>query len=520
MQSATSTGTRAEKELEILYHISQAMAHQHGISELLDTVLDILESEMGLSRGTLTLRRADSDTFDIQASSGLSAKESQRGSYKLGEGITGAVAKSGQPALVPDISQNPDFLDRTRARKAEKLAFICVPIVHQSRIIGTFSIDRPPAPEEDLRQDLNFLTLVADLLAEAVSRIREENEERDSLLAENLKLKQELGDRYRPSNIIGNGHGMRAIYDQIAQVADSTATVLIRGASGTGKELVARSIHFNSSRRNNAFICVNCAALPENLIESELFGHEKGAFTGAMQQRQGRFELANGGTIFLDEIGDISIAVQVRLLRVLQERSFERVGGAKPINVNVRVITATSIDLEKAIAENRFREDLYYRLNVFPIMLPRLRDRRSDIILLADHFVQKYNKSYSKNVKRISSAAINMMMAYHWPGNVRELENCIERAVLTSTDNVIHAYSLPPSLQTGDQTKTGLIPMEGASLKDMVNAYERELLVDALKKHRGSAASAARFLQTTPRILNYRINQLGIDRSRYRRHEA
>ena len=520
MEKTALTRSRAEKELEILYRISQAMAHQHGIADLLDNVLDILENEMGLSRGTLTLRRADSDIFEIEASRGLSAKERQRGSYKLGDGITGAVAESGQPALVPDISQNANFLDRTRTRQAEKLAFICVPIVHQSRIIGTFSIDRPPAPEEDLQQDLNFLQLVSDLLAEAVSRIRAENEERDSLVAENLKLKQELGDRYRPSNIIGNCHSMRAIYDQIAQVSDSPATVLIRGASGTGKELVARAIHFNSPRRNNAFVCVNCAALPEHLIESELFGHEKGAFTGAMQQRQGRFELANGGTIFLDEIGDISTAVQVRLLRVLQERSFERVGGSNPIAVNVRVITATSVDLEKAIAENRFREDLYYRLNVFPIMLPRLRDRRSDIILLADHFVQKYNESYGKNIRRISSAAINMMMAYHWPGNVRELENCIERAVLTSIDNVIHAYSLPPSLQTEEQTKTGLIPTKGASLKDMVNAYEREILVDALKKHRGSAAAAARFLQTTPRILNYRINQLGIDRSRYKRAEA
>jgi Nif-specific regulatory protein len=226
--------------------------------------------------------------------------------------------------------------------------------------------------------------------------------------------------------------------------------------------------------------------------------------------------MANGGTIFLDEIGDISISVQVKLLRVLQERTFERVGGTHPINVNVRVIAATSVDLEKAIEEKRFREDLYYRLNIFPIILPRLRDRRSDIILLADHFVNKYNKSYGKSIKRISSAAINMMMAYHWPGNVRELENCIERSVLTSSDNVIHAYSLPPSLQTESQTQTGLIPVEGASLKDMVNSYEREVIVDALKKHRGSAAAAARHLQTTPRILNYRISQLGVDRKRYR----
>jgi len=508
--------SRAKQELEILYQISQAMAHQHDITDLLDTVLDILENEFGLSRGTLTLRRPDSDIFDIEASRGLSSQEQQLGSYKLGEGITGAVAKSGKPELVSDISKNKNFLNRTQTRTTAKTAFLCVPIIHQNIAVGTISIDRETAPEKELQEDLNFIKLVADLLAEGVFRIRTEIEERDSLIEENRKLKQELGDRYRPSNIIGNCNAMRAVYDQIAQVADSTATVLIRGATGTGKELVAHSIHFNSQRRNNAMICVNCAALPENLIESELFGHEKGAFTGAAQKHRGRFELANGGTIFLDEIGDISISVQVRLLRVLQERTFERVGGTQPIKVNVRVIAATSVDLEKAIAENKFREDLYYRLNIFPIIMPRLRDRRSDIILLADYFVNKYNKAYGKNIKRISSAAINMMMAYHWPGNVRELENCIERTVLTSSDDVVHAYSLPPSLQTVDQTRTSIIPVEGASLKDMVNSYEREVLIDSLKKHKGSAAAVARNLRTTPRILNYRIKHLGIDRSRYR----
>jgi len=512
----TRNKSRSKQELEILYQISQAMSHQHGITDLLDTVLDILENELGLSRGTLTMRRADSDIFDIEASRGLSERERRRGSYKLGDGITGMVAQSGKPELVPDISKNLNFLNRTKTRTTGKTAFLCVPIIHRKSVIGTISIDRPTAAVEELQEDLNFINLVADLLAEGVSRIREDIEERQSLEAENRKLRQELGDRYRPSNIIGNCNGMRAVYDQIAQVSDSTATVLIRGASGTGKELVAHAIHFNSPRRNNALVCVNCAALPENLIESELFGHEKGAFTGAAQQHRGRFELANGGTIFLDEIGDISISVQVRLLRVLQERTFERVGGTRPINVNVRVIAATSVDLEKAISENRFREDLYYRLNVFPIILPRLRDRRSDIILLADHFVTKYNKAYGKSIKRISSAAINMMMSYHWPGNVRELENCIERAVLTSNDDVVHAYSLPPSLQTEGQTRTALIPVEGVSLKDMVNSYEREVLIDALKKYRGSAAAAARHLQTTPRILNYRIKHLGIDRSRYR----
>ena len=290
----------------------------------------------------------------------------------------------------------------------------------------------------------------------------------------------------------------------------------IRGESGTGKELVARAIHYSSARRQGPFVGVNCAALPESLVESELFGHERGAFTGAIQQRRGRFELANGGTLFLDEIADVSLPVQVRLLRVLQERTFERVGGERPVATDVRIICATSQDLEKAMAEGRFREDLYYRLNVFPIHIPPLRERRADIVLLADHFIGKYAKMYGKPIKRISTAAINMMMAYHWPGNVRELENCIERAILTTSDAVIHGYSLPPSLQTAERTHTALLPTEGADLQAMMDAYERELITDALKKHRGNAAAAARELRTTQRIVRYAIARLGIDPTSYR----
>jgi Nif-specific regulatory protein len=508
---------RAETELRILYLVSQAMAHERGVASLLDRVLDVLETEMAMSRGTFTLRNADSDIFQIEATR-IPEEAKQRGRYRLGEGITGKVASTGKPVIVPDIRNEPEFLNRTQTRKDVVTAFICVPIIHQSRVIGTLSVDRSTAPTEELERDESFLKLLADLLAEVVYSIREGLAARESLLAENRKLRMELGDKYRPANIIGNCHSMRVIYEQIAQVADSSATVLIRGGSGSGKELVARAIHFSSPRKNNPFICVNVAALPESLIESELFGHEKGAFTGAQSQRLGRFEMANGGTLFLDEIGDISTAVQVRLLRVLQERCFERVGGMKPVDVNVRIIAATSVNLEQAITDNRFREDLYYRLNVFPIILPPLRERKSDIMLLADHFVQKYNKIHNKNIKRISSAAINMMMAYHWPGNVRELENCIERAVLTSNDSVIHAYTLPPSLQTDEQTSTKLIPTDGADLKAMVNAYEREIIIDALKKNRGSASAAARYLNTTQRILNYRINQLQINRSYFKIH--
>jgi Nif-specific regulatory protein len=329
-------------------------------------------------------------------------------------------------------------------------------------------------------------------------------------------LRRQLGDRYSIDNMVGNCNSMRSVYEQIIQVANAAATVLVRGDSGTAKELVARAIHFNSPRKNNAFVSVNCAALPENLIESELFGHEKGAFTGAAQQRKGRFELANGGTIFLDEIGDISPAVQVRLLRVLQEKTFERVGGNETIEVNVRVVAATSRNLEEGIAKETFREDLYYRLNVFPILLPPLRERKSDIMLLADHFLQKYSGMYGKDMKRISTSAINMMMAYHWPGNVRELENCIERAVLTSSDGVIHGFNLPPSLQTSEETRTNLLPENGANLKQMIEAYERELIIDALKKYRGNAAAVARYLETTQRIINYRIKNLGVEPKNYK----
>ena len=510
--------TQSEKELAILYQISQAAATRpHTVSELLIEVLDIMETELSVSRGTFTLRKPDTDIFVIEASRGLTAEEKKRGQYKLGEGVTGRVAQTGQSALIPDISKDPRFLNLTKSRTDKQTAFICVPIICRKAVIGTMSIDLTiTADEKILNQYRRFLELVANILAEAVAGIRETLEEREGLISENERLRRQLGDRYRMHNIIGNCSAMRSVYEQIVQVAGSTATVLIRGESGTGKELVARAVHYGSERRNNAFVSVNCAALPENLIESELFGHEKGAFTGATQQRKGRFEMANGGTIFLDEIGDISPAVQVRLLRVLQERTFERVGSSESVPVNVRVLAATSRNLEKEIEEGTFREDLYYRLNVFPIILPPLRERRSDIMLLADHFLQKYGEMYGKNIKRISTAAINMMMAYHWPGNVRELENCIERAVLTAADEVIHGYNLPPSLQTSDETHTSIFPKDGADLKTMVESYEKEIIIDALKKHRGNAAATARYVNTTQRIINYRIGKLGINPDDYK----
>jgi Nif-specific regulatory protein len=302
------------------------------------------------------------------------------------------------------------------------------------------------------------------------------------------------------------------MYEQVSQVAGTNTTVLIRGESGTGKELIAHAIHYNSLRAKKPFVKVSCAALPDTLIESELFGHERGAFTGAEARKKGRFELAEGGTLFLDEIGDINLNTQIKLLRVLQEREFERLGGTETIKSNVRLLAATNKDLEKAIADGTFREDLYYRLNVFTIFVPPLRERKADLLLLADHFLEKLSHEHHKIIKRISTPAIDMLMSYHWPGNVRELENVLERAVLVCDGQVIHAHHLPPSLQTAESSGT----VTRVSLREAVEAYEKDIIQDTLKTTRGNRAKAARLLDTTERVLNYKVRQLAIDYRRFK----
>jgi Nif-specific regulatory protein len=305
---------------------------------------------------------------------------------------------------------------------------------------------------------------------------------------------------------------MQQVYEQVAQVAPTSTTVLVRGESGTGKELVAHALHYSSPRTKKPLVKVSCGALPESLIESELFGYEPGAFTDARAQKKGRFELANGGTLFLDEVGELSPATQVKLLRVLQEKEFERLGGVQSIKVNVRVVAATNKDLEAAVKDGVFREDLYYRLNVYSIYLPPLRERRPDVPLLADHFVEKYARAHGKDVRRIATSAIDMLMSYHWPGNVRELENCLERAVLVCDSGVIHAHHLPPTLQTAEVSGTLL----RQSLKEALDAQEKDLIQDALKSARGNRAKAARLLDTTERIIGYAVRKYGIDPSRFK----
>jgi Nif-specific regulatory protein len=359
---------------------------------------------------------------------------------------------------------------------------------------------------------MSCASLVASMIAQAVAASRRAEQDRQRLLDETSDLRTRIQEQPDFPRLVGTSAPLGQVQTQVAQVAATNTTVMLRGESGTGKGLIAQAIHHNSPRARKPFVTVSCAALPPDLIESELFGYERGAFTGAQAQKRGRLELANGGTLFLDEIGELSPGVQVKLLRVLQQREFERLGGTQTLPLDVRVLAATNKNLEKAIAAGEFREDLYYRLNVFSIFVPPLRERKADVLLLADHFLERFAREHGKNVRRISTPAIDMLASYHWPGNVRELSNAIERAVVLCDGGVVHSHHLPPTLQTAESSGT----MANLSLQEMVEAVEKDALQDALKTARGNRATAARLLRTTRRIFNYKVRNYGIDWRRFR----
>jgi len=506
---------REVKELSLLVELSQVLERSLDLRDVLGPVLDAMARHMGMLRGTITLLNRETGEISVETAYGLSAGQQRRGRYRLGEGVTGRVVAEGRPAIVPRVSEEPQFLDKTGVLKglsAEDVSFICVPIKLENETIGALSASRLFAEDTSLDEDVRLLRIIASMISQAVRLRQAAEEQRERLLAEQERLREELKERFRPANIIGRSKAMQAVYDLIAQVAKSNATVLLRGESGVGKELVAHAIHYNSDRADRPFVRVNIGALPASIVESELFGHEKGAFTGAVAQRKGDFEVADGGTIFLDEIGDLSANTQILLLRVLQEKEFRRVGSSQPLKTNARVIAATNRDLETLVERGTFRQDLYYRLNVFPIHVPPLRERKTDILLLADHFVEKYGKAHGKNVRRISTPAIDMLISYHWPGNVRELENCIERAVLLSADDVIHGHHLPPTLQTAEASGT---PPAG-DLQAALDGLEREMILDALKSSRGNMAKAARALGLTERVMGLRVKKHAIDPRRFR----
>ena len=502
------------RKLSDLLEVSQTLGSTLNLKSSLSRVLEILEKNHGALAGTVALLDEATGELAIEVSTGLPATAARRARYRVGEGIIGRVVQSGKPIVVPQVSREPLFLNRAGVFRdaGREMSFICVPLPLDRRAMGALEVWLSYRKDRPFDEEAKFLGIVGSMIGQALRVQRLVLSERQRLLEENTKLRQELRERYELRNIIGNSRAMQQVYEQVAQVAASSTTVLLRGESGTGKEMVAHAIHYNSPRAEKPFVKVSCAALPESLIESELFGYEKGAFTDARAQKKGRFELAHGGTLFLDEVGELSGATQVKLLRVLQEREFERLGGVAPVKVNVRVIAATNQDLEAGVQQGSFREDLFYRLNVFSIYLPPLRERKPDILLLADHFVEKYAAAHGKDVRRIATTAIDMLMSYHWPGNVRELENCIERAVLVCDSGAIHAHHLPPTLQTAEVSGT----VSRIALAKAVASYERDLIQDALKSARGNRAKAARLLETTERIINYKIRKYQVDADRFR----
>ena len=504
--------SREIRELSLLFEISKKLGEALDLKKALKPVLQMMGEHMTMLRGTLTVLNRKRGEIIIEEAYGLLPEEQAKGKYRMGEGITGKVIDTGQPAIVPRISDEPLFLDRTGSRRnlnKEDITFICVPIKIGSEVIGALSVDRLFDEKISFKEDVRLLTIIASAISQAVRLRQLAQEELEKVRVENQRLQDELRSRYRPEAIVGNSKVMRAVYTMIEKVCRTNTTVLILGESGVGKERVAHAIHYNSNRADKPFVKINCAALPESLIESELFGHERGAFTGAMATRKGRFEMADKGTIFLDEIGDLPLVVQTKLLRVLQEKEFERLGGNATLRVNVRIITATNRNLEALMGEGKFREDLYYRLNIFPILVPPLRDRKTDVMLLTDHFIEKYGKEHAKQIVRISTPATDMLMNYHWPGNVRELENCIERAIILSTDGVIQSRHLPPNLQRSEGD-AGDIPEGDGSFKDMMVNVEREIILAELRRCRGNMAKAARALGITERKMGLRVAKYAI----------
>ena len=500
------------EELAALHQIALILAHSQDLKSQLSDILQELSDRLGMQRGMISLLGRESGEAWLDVALGVNIQGLDV-SYRLGEGVTGQVAKTGRPMAIANLSQEALFLDRTGARRnmnRSELAFLCVPIIYEGRTVGVLNADKVALQVANLDSEMAVLSAVAELIARSVHiRVLEE---------ENRRLREIIGQSKPPSlEIVGHSGPMRDVFGLVAQVADSNTTVLIHGETGTGKELVARAIHRNSPRSHGPLVQVNCAAIPDTLIESELFGHEKGAFTGALHHRRGRFEEAHGGTIFLDEVGELTTAAQVKLLRVLQERKFQPLGSSRTVSVNVRIIAATNRNLEQDVSSGRFRADLYYRLNVFPIYLPPLRERGSDVILLADHFVTKSCKDMEKPLKKISMPVTEAFLSYSWPGNVRELENCIERAVLLTTGDSIEMIHLPPNLQAkpraGDRKDPG-------KLSTIVENQERAMIIDALKETKGNQSQAAKLLGATKRIIQYKIQKYGIEPERFRKRQT
>ncbi|MBI5520067.1 MAG: sigma 54-interacting transcriptional regulator [Desulfovibrio sp.] len=503
-----------EGSLSALRSILRELAPGAPLEESLGGLLKVLSKQMGYLRVFLVIMDPESES--LRLSLAHSPTRSIPATYTPGQGVVGQVYETGKPIIVPRLSENGEFLNKAFGRSPEELqtlAFVSVPVVITrhgvNEVLGALSADIPVMPQGELERQREFLEVVADLIANQVAQLQEEMALHKHLMAQGMVSPG--ADAPPPANFVAASKSMRMVLRQARQVAPSRATVLLRGESGTGKELLAEAIHIGSPRHDKPLIKLNCAALPADLVESELFGHQKGAFTGAVQTKRGLFEVAHNGTLFLDEIGELSLDAQAKVLRAIQEKEIQRVGGEQTLSVDVRLICATHQPLEELLTQGRFREDLFYRINVFPVFIPALRERREDILPLCEHFLADFAKEYGKSIKRISTPAIELLNMYHWPGNVRELRNCVERAVLVCEEEVIRTYHLPPTLQTADSSATGI----NLSFGEAVAKFEQELLVDSLKKTRGNMLQSARDLRVSYRIINYKVKKYNIDVKRF-----
>lgn len=515
-------------ELLALHRITQLISKATDLETTLASILKVLSDNMKMERATLLLLDNVSQQLFIRASCGLTSEEEMRGVYKPDEGVCGIIFRSKSPFVVPDIHSEPLFLNRTGARPSfsnSRMSFLGVPVLLENKPVGVLSVDRLFGDDVSFEEDIRFLTVLATLIAQFIALDEEIKRKKAKLEEENRSLKAKLHNQHGGHFIIGHSKPMQEVFSIIEKIASSSVTALLLGESGTGKELVARAIHESGVRKSKPFIKVNCAALPENLLESELFGHEKGAFTGAHAARPGRFELANDGTIFLDEIGEMPLALQAKMLRVLQEKQFERIGGTKTIDVDVRIVAATNVGLEEAVSEGSFRADLYYRLNVVPIILPPLRDRIDDIPLLFTHFLKKSNERNNKEVK-LTSELLDFLLNYSWPGNVREMQNMVERLVILAENDRLTTGDLSPgmlrsaslfsnvssSAETAKPVEPQTRPNRNWTERKSLQDIERAEVEAALKRHGWVQVRAAKELGLTQRQMGYRIKKYGLSR--------
>jgi len=502
--SKTGLAERKNRELSAILEVSRVLTTSFDLEKNLLSVMSTLGNLLEMQRGCVFLFDSMSKELRIVVAHGLTKQSIEKGKYRIGEGIVGRVLEKRIPMVIPNIGEEPSFLNKTGSRpEKDGISFLCVPIMLKNEVFGVLTVDRIYSKKHgNVDDDIRVLKIVASLIAQFV-RLRESYKEVEK---EKENLKNELKGKYNIENIIGYSDRMQEVFEAVHRVAPSKATVLLWGESGTGKELIAKAVHYMSPRSKGPFIKFNCASIPEGLLESELFGHEKGAFTGAVSSRKGKFELANKGTVFLDEIGDLPLQLQPKILRVLQEREFERVGSEKTMKVDVRIIAATSRKLETLVSQGKFREDLYFRLNVIPVFLPSLSERGEDIPILIDYFLKKFNRENNRSVI-LDKSAIEVLLNYDWPGHVRELENTIERLVVMAGSDTIGVSNLPVSLSV-----TRIRPADKLiSLTTNIEEMERLNIINALEKTGWVQAKASRLLKITPRQMGYKIKKYKLE---------